>query len=134
MTECNGCGGCCDPVMMPYTQEFALRHADEFPTENLRWILEDLTPMTDHIAEEKEPEFVRRVTNMARKKNQQRHFFSCINFDRHTRTCRIYEDRPPVCHGYPWLTGQPKHGTILPPACSYNADIGQPVKLTQKPN
>ncbi len=127
MTECNGCGSCCDPVVLPYTQEQALGLAMD-PADKL-WTLQDLTPISQAEAEQKEPEFVRKLAKLFKQRRivDRMHYFSCRHFDTESRTCRNYDARPPVCQKYPWLGGEPIQGTPLPPACSFRADIGQSV-------
>ena len=133
MTECNGCGGCCDPVFMPYSQEQALAYKDQIGPESMRWIQEDLTPMSRRQAKLREPKLVRRLSKLRRQADAEpMHFYSCRHFDPDTRRCLIYENRPPVCRRYPWLLGKSVPGTPLPAACSFNADIGQPVELRRK--
>ncbi len=131
MTECNGCGSCCDPVWLPYTQETA-KFLGGMPDDNRRWILEDLTPMSKTQAKLREPELVRqiqKIRSLAKSAggNIAVYYYSCKNFDTETRQCLIYDNRPTVCRRYPWLTGKPIPGTPLPPACSFRADIGLPV-------
>lgn len=126
MTECNSCGSCCDPVILPYTQEQA-REFNMHPDDK-RWTLEDLTPMSRHQAKAKEPEYVRRLLKIIKRAGAELpHFYSCRHFDPSTRTCTNYDNRPPVCRKYPWLTGKPVVGTPLPQTCSFRADIGEPV-------
>lgn len=132
MTECNGCGGCCDPVVLPFTQQ-QVKFASKFDIddEDRRFVLEDLTPMRPKLALEKRPEMRGRpLVDAAGDLMLLPHFYTCKHFDEETRACTNYEGRPPVCRGYPWYDSGPKHGAALPPACSFNADIGQPVKFT----
>lgn len=56
-------------------------------------------------------------------------FYSCPSFDLETRRCTDYDNRPPVCRGYPWYDRGPSLATSLPPECSYREDIGQPVEM-----
>lgn len=134
MTECNGCGSCCDPVWLPYSQADA-RHYDMHP-ESKRWTLEDLEPMSDVEVKAKEPDFYQRLHELWRNKLIEGLFFyRCRNFEPFSRTCRIYDSRPPVCARYPWLLGFPVSGSPLPPTCSYRADIGETVvEIRPKPS
>ena len=58
--------------------------------------------------------------------------FECSSFDRETRLCTIYDDRPHVCRDYPWYGPSPSDprydGQIgpedfLPLRCSFWADV-----------
>ncbi len=133
MTECNGCGSCCDPVMLPYGKLEAVRWAMD-PADR-RWTLEDLTLMSHKEVKAKDPEFYAAVMDIDRKlslNGDRPFFFSCKNFDEQTRECRIYEKRPPACRDYPWRGKAPRK-TPLPSSCSFRADIGQPVIFREKP-
>lgn len=56
-------------------------------------------------------------------------FYECVNFDRETRRCTKYEDRPPVCRDYPYYGQRQLAPNIaLPHWCSFRADIGQEVE------
>lgn len=62
------------------------------------------------------------------------YFYRCRWFDRDTRTCTNYDDRPPGCRDYPWgaTGGVPDPRAALPPSCSFRADIGLPVYLRSR--
>jgi Fe-S-cluster containining protein len=61
-------------------------------------------------------------------------YFRCRHFDRETRRCTDYENRPAMCRDYPWYGGEPQEAAALPPTCSFRADIGEvPVAITRKP-
>jgi len=50
VTDCNGCGQCCSPVVLPYSRHEAqmllpaVRH-EMFTEREWRWIMEDLEPI-----------------------------------------------------------------------------------------
>lgn len=125
MTVCNGCGGCCDPVTLSAPREESLARTDISPRER-QWLTFELVPMSFQEAALKEPQ-------LADAHPDHIWFYRCRNFDEVTRHCMAYENRPPTCRGYPWDGGPPKPQAVLPPACSFRADIGQPVELRTKP-
>jgi Fe-S-cluster containining protein len=51
--------------------------------------------------------------------------YSCDAFDPVHRRCTAYEERPPVCAGYPWYDRGPNAGTITKTGsrCSYLLDL-----------
>lgn len=56
-----------------------------------------------------------------------RYFYNCRWFDRDTRSCTNYDDRPPMCRDYPHYGHAPNPAKALPVCCSFRADVGQPV-------
>jgi Fe-S-cluster containining protein len=54
----------------------------------------------------------------------------CDAFDQDTRTCTAYEDRPPICSGFPWYGETPSREHPLHPVCSYTADVRPMLPLT----
>lgn len=138
MTECSGCGGCCSPVAMPYTQDDVRRTMPgQMHPENRRWILEDLVPISrrEGLARspymDSGPTFLRRPDDSV--VEQWTWFFECRHYDPETRTCGNYEHRPPMCSGFPWYGDAPDRTKALPHECSFRADIGQPVTIGSKP-
>lgn len=136
MTDCNGCGGCCDPVVL-LGDRFALARGVT-DARMRRWLLEDLSPMPYReaarkanaglVAARSNPAAV--LTGPDEGPNfagEAVGFYRCRHFDPATRRCLSYDDRPEVCRQYPWLGGAPRPNAALPDACSYRADIGQPV-------
>lgn len=132
MTECNGCGTCCDPVPLPVTQmEVRLGKMDLGERER-RWILEELTPISRRQALELAPylntggrtDFMKGPDGAVIYPT----FYRCKWFDRETRACTNHADRPDVCRGYPWHEGRPDKTTNLPHECSFRADQGLPVE------
>lgn len=55
----------------------------------------------------------------------------CDAFDPVTRACTAYEDRPPICSGYPWYGKAPNRSKLLNPACSYHADVRTMLPLVE---
>jgi Fe-S-cluster containining protein len=129
---CNGCGACCNPVtLLPeriaYLMAFYHRGNPEetpeaFPEldladpavmeqakvhyHNARYVVEHWTDRTI------DPDGVVSL--------------KCPFYDKYTGACKNYDDRPPICSGFPWY-GEPV-GVVtttrqLPPACGYWLDV-----------
>lgn len=131
-STCNGCGSCCDPVSLPFTQDEARRNTRIEPRTR-KWLLEELTPMPRREAREKEPWLF--TTNIHGRflEDSLPFYYRCKWFDEETRACTNYDDRPEPCRDYPWGDGPPKPNAALAPSCSFREDIGQPVILRTKP-
>ena len=134
MTECNGCGRCCDPftsVASPLLLE--TREADEVVGEKeADWMREHLTPI-------RRSDGLRAVSDWMDGQTWFMHlpepavvltwFYRCDLYDFEAKRCTDYENRPPMCRDFPWFGTQPSPKTSLPPECSFNADVGKPVKI-----
>jgi Fe-S-cluster containining protein len=129
MTECNGCGACCDPFATIYSPFDLVRLAHNVDPDELVFYRERLTPYRRADGRRMTPwnsgwsEFVidGQVQLVAT------HYYKCANYDHETRRCLDYDNRPDVCRGFPWYDGKPDDHKVLPPTCSFNEDIGQPV-------
>jgi Fe-S-cluster containining protein len=53
--------------------------------------------------------------------------FTCLKFDRQTRSCTAHNDRPSVCSGFPWYGKEPDKMVLGYGRCTYITDTG--VKL-----
>lgn len=119
-------------MVLPYTKIEAMVDPDIDPDEK-RWILEDLTPISRRTAMERgEGDRVKSLFGLHPGTGEVVLFsayFECRHYDPETRTCGNYENRPDVCRHYPWYGEPPNAGRALPEECSYNADVGRPVKL-----
>ncbi len=136
MTECRlGCGACCDPVQIPWTQAEAVTLPID-PRDRF-WMLEMLTPMSRREAKAKMPHlFDGRPVVDANKRPVFPMFYSCRAFDPETRLCTAHELRPPICSGFPWYDEAPKRNATIPPQCEFNRDVGREpvmVEITAKP-
>jgi len=138
---CNGCGDCCDPVILPYSkfeaQTMHPMHRKELFTEReWRWLMEELEPMPRKEGLAKAPYLGAGVT-YGRVAGQEivlySHFYRCSNFDVETRSCTSYHDRPEVCSEFPWYGAQPNPTKAISPRCSYNEDLGREVAVELTP-
>lgn len=134
VTACNGCGRCCDPVALPFTQQEAARCLpDMMDPANRRWVLDDLTPIRRKDALAMVRDYMHggkssfALTPTAPAQVMFTHFYSCRHYNPESRQCEAYDMRPPICEGFPWYDQSPDSSKAIPPECSFNADIGQPV-------
>jgi Fe-S-cluster containining protein len=101
---------------------------------NRRFILEDLTPMPHKEGMRLAPHLKGRelASTPAGQVTQQPLFYACRHYDRETRLCTDFENRPPLCRDFPRY-GLPlvKPTSALPYECSFNADV--PVELRNRP-
>ncbi len=138
-TKCNGCGQCCDPVTVPLGPE-TLREfpeiAEELPEKTRRWILEALSPAEfPEWADESWGVPWTEVVTSHGTKQVRAEFYNCAHYDRESRSCMAYDERPDICSGYPWYDGAPNALAALPPACEFHLDVGRqpvPVEITTK--
>ena len=105
---------------------------DEIDDRTRRWVLEELTPISRREGLDMRPDLRGRNTlTWARDHWEATYssFYLCSNFDVDTRRCSAYDDRPPVCAGYPHYGKPPRADAVpaLPPECSFNVDYGLPV-------
>jgi Fe-S-cluster containining protein len=127
MTHCRpNCGACCDPVTLPVTQLEVMR-APGVDYRIRDWILKDLTPISRREAKQKAPWLFGQLSEFS-VENALPMFYRCRWFDPEKRICTAYEKRPPPCSAYPWAGKPPRLNAILPPMCSFRADIGKPVE------
>jgi Fe-S-cluster containining protein len=119
MTECNGCGSCCENIYLSSGWDMVEERAlsvdprEDWPA----WVRRGW----------KRPEEAERIWLEARfifdhwHLNVDAETYGCDVFDEATRSCGDYENRPPVCRGYPWY-GKPPSMVYLHPDCSFRAD------------
>lgn len=142
--ECNGCGSCCDPVMMGMAQHdvvtmlpsVAERRFGITP-EDYRWIRDDLVPMPRREGLAKSPWLTQGGTTMAIIQGEPvmmlSLFYSCRRFDPVERRCTDYDNRPPICRTFPYMDdGMPIDAKTLPHWCGYREDA-EPVPVELLP-
>lgn len=140
MGTCNGCGRCCDPVVLHASQ---LQVGLSFPTDdaeteaNREFILTHLHPMNRREGLRLADYLTAGVTVMGLPGTPGSEvfvwsmFYSCDFYDRDTKQCGAYDRRPPMCSGYPWYGEPPDPRKAIPPECSYLEDI--PVTMRRRP-
>lgn len=119
MGACNCCGACCRVLTVAQGPEeirtmAALARVLGIPSDMV-FAAAHWRPLSRQEAARLNPYYVGRLPPGA-------HLYSCDCLGPDGR-CRVYEERPLVCRGYPWY-GQPVRDMPLPdPACGYHADI-----------
>lgn len=129
-TECNGCGACCDPFMTVYSPNDLLLHARHFDPDELRFMVEHLSPIRRADGRRMVAHWSSGWSEMILEGTPTllpAWYYRCDRFDVETRRCTDYENRPDVCRDYPWYGDPPDPNKALPPTCSYLADVGRPV-------
>lgn len=116
MTECARCGDCCDPVTLS---------AD---TVELIFTAKFGTP-----ARGSQREWMRRHLRFRRFRGAYQLSrdvtlvpaveFDCDYFDRASRACTAYDDRPDMCRRYPFYGREPKADSTMGGRCSFLADV-----------
>ncbi len=142
--ECNGCGACCNPVVMPYgpadLRDFRLieaARADPDELDNLLFARAHFTVINRREGLQRAAYLSEGGKTTCAMDADSRpivawsFFYSCDRFDPETRSCTDYENRPPLCRDYPFY-GAPlddpwNKAKALPETCAFRADIGQPV-------
>jgi Fe-S-cluster containining protein len=100
---CNGCGDCCNPVTL----------APGYRQRILDWDF-DWPPNEDDLAVGIWA-FELEARGHDEAGNEQ---WTCRHHDPDVG-CTAYEDRPPICSGYPWYDGYVPRTTKLPARCGY---------------
>jgi Fe-S-cluster containining protein len=127
MTECNGCGACCDPFMMVYSPADLEIHAREMDRDEMEFYRDHLSPI-------RRADGRRMVAHWSSGWSEfvlhgeavllAAWYYKCDRYDPVAKQCTDYEHRPDVCRGYPWYGDPPDVNKALPPTCSYRADVG----------
>jgi Fe-S-cluster containining protein len=132
MTECNGCGVCCDPFMMVYSPHDVITMGPRLDAEERAFYDQHLTPI-------RRADGRRMVAHWSSGWSEihipgdgwqmlAAWYYRCDRYDPVARRCTDYENRPDVCRGYPWYGEAPDPNKSLPPTCSYRADVGKAVE------
>lgn len=132
MTECNGCGACCDPFMMVFAPIDITILGAQLDADEAAFYRDHLTPirradgrrMVAHWStgwSEVIDGATGEVSLLAA------HYYRCDRYDPVAKRCTDYEHRPDVCRDYPWYGQAPDPNKALPPTCSYRADVGMEV-------
>lgn len=132
MTECRpDCGQCCDPVAMAYSVMDA-QTGKPMPDEQREWILKVGRPLTRREGLRRSPWMGQGGRTYCQDDAGAivivwTHFYECSWYDPDRRVCTHYDERPDFCRGFPWFGQGPDTRKALPGACSFRADIGEPV-------
>jgi Fe-S-cluster containining protein len=137
MTECNGCGDCCDPFQMIYSpasiklgRVIGDTIGDRINDDELAFARAHLRPLSRAEGLRMVPWGKGGYSTFFVNGTWQflaAWYYRCDLFDTATRRCTDYEHRPDCCRDYPWYGMAPDPSKVLPPRCSFNADVGRPV-------
>jgi Fe-S-cluster containining protein len=139
VTDCNGCGGCCDPFITVFSPaSFGLGHeihidgsiGAKLDPDELAFAREHLTAMRRSDGRNMVRDWSRGYSEFIIDGDVRlvpAFYYRCDRYDPTERRCTDYDNRPDCCRGYPWYGDPPDTHKALPPTCSYNADIGRPV-------
>lgn len=116
MTECARCGDCCDPVLLSAgAAEYVFSDAAGVPEPG------------------GQREWARRHLHFRRFRGEHQLTgsvrldagveFDCGYFDKATRQCTAYDDRPAMCRDYPFYGRQPQADSTMGGRCSFLADV-----------
>jgi Fe-S-cluster containining protein len=114
MTDCGQCGSCCDPVTLSFSpEEWIVKRAPERTFVDPAWVWQQHEFIRDHWSTIGVHDDV--------------YLVKCDKFNRETRQCEAYEDRPDVCSRFPWYGEEPdlehRSANALSPRCTFNADV-----------
>ena len=112
---CAKCGACCDPVFIDYdVWAGAVADARRYGADGQEVQPRGQWANRIFIAASMRPVGARNGQVM----------LECRFYDREHAMCRAYDDRPPLCSGYPWYGDEPSsHAHELGLSCSYLLDV-----------
>lgn len=125
MTECSRCGDCCENIFLGVNaQGFSIEQRidavleaseEELPADSPRRI--DAQFIRAHWTQTGE-----RLDSEGKLRGG---IYACDMFDSEARLCTAYEDRPPICVGFPWYGEDPDLERVkkLPSRCSFRVDV-----------
>lgn len=127
---CVKCGDCCEIAFLPWTKTDMRRKLIEgdFSSENsqadVKFILKYWTRLNKKESHDRLYEIMGYHTS-------DKYLYTCQKFNRETRECEAYDERPPVCSNFPWYGNEPDDGSGLPLKCSYKQEyVEVPVELS----
>lgn len=130
MTDCNGCGACCDPFMMVFSPNDILTLGPRLDAGERAFCEQHLTPIRRADGRRMVAHWSGGWSEMMVNGKPQllpAWYYQCDRYDPVAKRCTDYEHRPDVCRDYPWYGELPDPNKALPPTCSYLADVGKPV-------
>lgn len=107
--DCNKCGRCCEAIRLSYTKEqliekFGIGHSDT------KFVIENWNEITREEARQINPWFFEQYKELEKREDSV--YYTCSKFNKETRLCGAYKDRPYVCEGYPFYEKSP-HNKII---------------------
>lgn len=144
--KCEGCGMCCRAIFLPVTHEELVRDST-----SMRNPYTKLPEYTGDHANDSDPAFVlanfyplnreevlRRNPHIQTWRSSieeagedfdqilEKNFYGCVNLDEETGRCKIHDNLPHVCSGYPWYEREPsEYHLFYAEDCYYKRDLFQ---------
>jgi Fe-S-cluster containining protein len=102
------CGACCDPVILGWDPAQVPDASPNAAFVKAHWTVQ---AVTTGYRPDGTPADIWHV--------------ACDAFDRHTRRCTAYADRPPICSMFPWYLREPAPEAAmgLPNVCAFHDDV-----------
>jgi Fe-S-cluster containining protein len=88
-------GDCCERFYLPYSPEEIAFFAEFEPSRFSDEIRDVVWPMLIYVEKSA-------LRPDGETDTEEAHYYTCRNFDRETRNCRIYDHRPKMCANYPY--------------------------------
>lgn len=110
MTECNGCGACCQPVILPYSPADIAIHGQRLDPETVAFYHEHLTPMSRADGRAIVGSWsggYSEIFDGERWVLLAAFYYQCDRYDPVSKQCGDYEHRPSMCRDYPWYGDLP---------------------------
>jgi len=131
---CNMCGKCCEAIHISLSPEKVEEmaksplHANNKLSDPV-FIHENWEPISREEAFSINPHFQFNTDRYKEKHEGQdpyenMFFYTCKQFDKETRLCKVHDNLPHVCKGYPWYGGRPHIDELFyDPNCGYKIDV-----------
>lgn len=127
--SCHMCGKCCEAIhLLQSPQEVASIAESEKMSGDARFITDNWTPITKEEAFTINPYLKQNEDGLAEKGIDnvygKFYYYTCTQLDKETRKCRVHENRPQVCSGYPWYGRRPNNSILwYADECGYKVDL-----------
>ena len=106
---CNRCGDCCNPIKTSWSpEEIAVKLGTKEIDENGS---RDFTFIANH------------WSCISRDEDDRTYDYQCNKFNRVTRMCEAYDERPPICSDFPYYGKEPEDGRSFEKNCSFWWDV-----------
>lgn len=127
MGKCTMCGKCCEAITLNASKH-EVRKARKSQTGANRDTCELIIKSWKRISQKQAYRInpYMKIVDARLKVKDWKHapfYYSCQNYDKETRMCKIHDHRPPICSGYPWYGGNPSvTEELYSEDCGYKID------------
>lgn len=113
--------------MLPYTKTQYLMSNPVTESREYEWVMNDLTRIPTREGMAVHPQYRGVDLCAADGELAAPVFYSCRHYDPVENRCTDYDNRPEVCSGFPFYDHPRfmREAALLPPSCSFNADLGR---------